>query len=254
MPELYDLAELNLIEDSEIIRILARCPEIERMRFNEGEYLITQGDHSMDTFLVIDGGYVVERTDPDCEGCPPQFMASVLSDETTPSFVGEMAYLGGGFRTASVRSSGRTYTLCLKPEHMDILVEEFPFFTKVLCRQFTARLTEANDLLKLHHDRLAMETQRHFLQPGDVLFEKGEKADALFQLIRGVLRCKEAEGGVTEPFTIDGFVEPLPYFQETIWPYTVVVETPAVVVEVSKNSKLELTRNYPDLVLNLLQT
>jgi CRP-like cAMP-binding protein len=254
MPESYDLAELNLAEDSEIIRILDRCPGIERMRFNEGEYLIEQGDRSMDTFLVIDGGYVVERSDPDSEGCQPQFMASVLSDQTTPSFVGEMAYLGGGFRTASVRSFGRTYTLCLKPEHMDTLVEEFSFFTRILCRQFTARLTEANDLLKLHHDRLVMDTEKHFLGPGNVLFQKGEKADALFQLVRGVLRCKDDESGATEPFTIDGFIEPLPYFQETIWPYTVVVETSAVVVEVSKNSKLALTRNYPDLVLNLLQT
>jgi len=149
------------------------------------EYLIRENDEGLETFLVIDGGYVVERSDPNVREGSPQIIASVISDPCKPSFVGEMAYLGGGFRTASVRSAGRTLTACLRPNHMEILIEEFPFFTKILCKQFTERLMEANDLLRIHHERTAMDTKKWFLEPGEVLLRKGEKASSLFQLVQG---------------------------------------------------------------------
>ena len=251
MAETYEIRDLNLPENSEIGRLFLKCPEIELRRFAEGEYLIRETDESLETFLVIDGGYVVERSDPSVREGSPQIITSVISDLSNPSFVGEMAYLGGGFRTASVRSAGRTFTFCLKPDHMEILIEEFPFFTKILCKQFTQRLMEANDLLRIHHERTVMETKKWFLEPGEILFKEGEKASSLFQLVQGILRCADEEEG--EPLTIDGFVEPLSYFKESTWPKTVKAETRALVVEVSLNSKLAFTRNYPGLVLNLLQ-
>ena len=168
-------------------------------------------------------------------------------------FVGEKAYLGGGFRTASVRSSGKTYTLSLKPEYLDVIINEFPAFTSILCRQFTSRLTKANRLLKEANENLFMESKLIIKQPGEIVTKMGEKAETLYQLVDGVLVGEEKKETNHPANTLLGFVDPGPFFRDGEYGTTVKAKTVVYLTAISKNSKLGVIRNFPELILKLYQ-
>ncbi len=253
MPEPFDIEHLKLPEDSEFHQLLDRCPEIEKIRFRDGEYLIREGEECMDVFLVLQGSYVVEPSGPAREEQPRDALAIITSGPDAPSFVGEMAYLGSEPRSASVRSSMASYTLCLKPEHLDIIINEFPLFTRILCQQFSTRLNETTAALRESHDRLYMDVERVFAQPGQMLIEQGQQADTLYQLIDGTLVRAEA-GQVKSLAPQDmfmGFVEPGPYFFDGVYGATVKAETSAILAAISHASKVAVVRNFPELLIHL---
>jgi len=253
--ESYAVTDLHLTEDSPILDLLSACPEVEPLLFHEGEYLVREGEDSGDTFLVVHGGYVVETSLPDTNDEKREILTSVLSTEDDPSFVGEMAYLGGEFRTASVRSVGATYTFCLKPSHVDMLIAEFPFFTRILCRQFTKRLTEANELLKIYRQGMVLQAEQRFLKAGEILLRRGERAETLFQLVRGKLIYEpdSAEVKPPRPDLFSGFVEPAEFFRAGVWKRTVLTETNAVVIAIDGESRLAVIRNYPEVAVEILR-
>lgn len=157
MPVPFDLAGLGIGDDSEYLKLLERCPDIRLARYDDGEYLTREGDSTREIFIILKGACVVEVNTVRRGGRAPNALATVLSDLRNPSFVGEMAYLGGGFRSASVRASGGTFAFVLKPAHLDILMAEFPLFTRILCRQFAARLAEANGALRECQEQRAID-------------------------------------------------------------------------------------------------
>ena len=115
MPEACDLALLALPEASELRRLCTRCPDIEALRFREGECFIREGEEDRDVYLVLDGAFVVEKA-PAEPGGRPAMLAGVSCEPGAPVFVGEMAYLGTGLRSASVRRSGSSHALRLRGE------------------------------------------------------------------------------------------------------------------------------------------
>lgn len=247
MPTSYDVADLNIPQTSEIHALLKQLPDIEAVRFQDGEYLIRQGEAVADTFIVVSGNYVVEQSGAGRKKQPLGTLAIVMSDVDSPSFVGEMAYMGGGFRTASVRSSGSTCALKLKPKHMDVIIAKFPFFTSILCKQFTARLEEANKVLKT----LSVESTLVMKIAGELVIEKGEKAETLYQLVDGSL-VREGNDEVIYPDQVhSGFIDPGPFFRDGEYGSTVKAETASSLVGISKDSKLAVIRNFPELILKL---
>lgn len=255
MPNSIALSDINLPEHSEVIDLLKRCPDIQALRFVEEEYLIREGDSSMNMFLVIEGAFVVEQEGSLSEGGRPRILGRAVSDPYTPIFVGEMAYLGGGFRAASIRSSGRTDSLALNPEHLDSIIEEFPALTRSLCKQFTQRLSEANQMINEYQNLLKMETEQLFLEKDAVLFNQGSQPEKLFQLVQGKL-VSEKDGVIKQLAAWDcpkGLIEPAAFLRGDPWPVTVKTETPAAVVAISGDSKLAVIRNFPELVADLLK-
>ncbi|HIJ64506.1 MAG TPA: cyclic nucleotide-binding domain-containing protein [Candidatus Hydrogenedentes bacterium] len=253
MAETFDLADLDIPEDSEYRRLLEACPDAEPKRFSDGDLLITEGDRSQEIFLVLRGAYVVEQARPCGNDAPGAALATVISSLDRPSVVGEMAYLGDTQRTASVRSSGTTFTLCLKPKHLDVIIEDFPAFTQILCRQFSRRLKEANEIVKKNERERAMNVDQVMKSAGQVVFAKGEPADVLYQIIDGVLVREEDGSQITAQTAPDGFVDPLPFFRGGTYASTVRAKNPAMLVSIAKESKLAIIRNYPQLLLSALQ-
>lgn len=249
----FDLAKLNIPPSSEIHKLLEKCPDIKMLLFEDGEFIVREKDPTMDTYIVLRGNYVVEqaRTDPKKES--PDTLDIVMVDEGSIAFVGEMAYFGGGFRTASVRSSSMTYTLCLKPEYMETIISEFPFFTSILCRQFTTRLVEANRLLREWDDRFSVESKLVLKNPGETVLEKGERAETLYQLVEGILVREEDNETISLDQTCDGFIDPGPFFGDGEYESTVKTKSMAYVVAFPKNSKLTVIRNFPGLILKLYE-
>lgn len=253
MPSSFNIEELNIPQSSEIHVLIKRCPDIEMFLFSDDEYLIRENDASDDTFMVLRGNYIVEQSRSESEKVPPG-MLDIVTDEDNPvSFVGEMAYLGGGFRTASVRSSGKTYTLCLKPEYLDVIIAEFPAFTSILCKQFTSRLTESNRYIKEADERLLIDSKLIVKKAGEMVMKRGEKAETLYQLVDGDLVGEDKKETNYPANTLLGFVDPGPFFRDGEYGTTVKAKTLTYLTAISKNSKLSVIRNFPELILKLYQ-
>jgi CRP-like cAMP-binding protein len=249
MPTPFNPRGLKIPQTSELHGLIEQFPDIEPLMFEDGEYLIRQDEAITDTFIVVSGNYVVEHSSTGPERRPLKTLAVSSGDVDRPSFVGEMAYLGGGFRTASVRSSGPTYTLKLKGKHVEVIIAEFPSLTRILCKEFTARLKEANEILK----DLSIESRLIAKPAGDSVFQKGEKAETLYQLVSGSLIYEEADETIDAVQKDFGFVGPGPFFQDGHYGFTVKTETPCSLVAIPKDSKLAVIRNYPELVLKLFE-
>ena len=254
MPEAFDLARLELEEDSEVRRLLAAHGDIETLRFKDGEYLVRENEDSLDVFLVLKGAFVVERTSnrPDL---PPMILATVLCDLEKPGIVGEMAYLGTHRRSASVRSSGGSFVAKLKPTHVDAVINDYPGLTRAICAQFSWRLRETSRALAELQGRFAMSPQQRLAKPGERLFSKGDPAGTLFQLVTGSVRLDGDRGDeLLHPENLQqGFLEPGPFLRNRLHASTATVESPSFLVAIDREFLHAVVRGYPELVVGLLE-
>ena len=254
MPEAFDITVLGREDPSEINQLLLRCPDIEPRRYRDGEYLIHENEEDQDLFIVVKGAYTVEHP-PLLPSGPPVILASVMCDPFRISIVGEMAYFGDYRRTASVRSSGNTYALCLKPRHIDVITDGFPALTRVILQQFTRRLKESNDALREFQNKFALAVTKHMLHSGEVLFVKGDPSPALYQLLIGSLDL-ERDGQktvATHESLFQGFLEPKAYFRNQGHLVTATAQTDCILVSVDQAHKETLVRCYPELASRIME-
>jgi len=250
VPEAYDIAQLGLGEHSEIRELLAQCTDIEARRFRDGEFLVLEGEESSDLFIILDGACVVERPGGS-PGAAPSILATISADPLNPAILGEMAYFGTQRRSASVRSAGCTHALCLHSHHIETIVESYPGLLKLIFRQFTQRLLEANQTLKEMQARFSMAAQRRMANAGERLFTEGEAASSLFQLVIGEIRL-ESGGEVTlvTPASLpQGFLDFEAFLSQGSHRVTATVETSAFLVVVDGTCREAVVRSCPDLVL-----
>ena len=254
MPEPFDPERLELDADSEVCRLLTDHPEIEALRFKDGEYLVREHEDSLDVFLVLKGAFVVERASPRPD-LPAVILATVLCDLEKPGIVGEMAYLGTHRRSASVHSSGSSFVLRLKPAHIDTVINDFPGLTRTICAQFSWRLRETSRALAELQGRFAINPKQHLAKAGETLFSKGDPATTLYQLVTGSVRLTRDSGdeclGPEQVF--QGFLEPEPFLRNRLHTATAVVESAAFLVAVDRDFVLALVRGYPELALRMLE-
>ncbi len=256
MPKPIERSNLNIPEDSELHRLLDQCPDIEPVRFGDGEYLANAGEESDEIYLVLRGGYVVEQPSPEAGKRPTPLAVSLTDDAASPSFVCELSYLGAGFRTASVRSSGNTDVLRLRPDQLDTIIDGFPQLTRILCRQLAVRVKETTELVKEHAQLLSMDGEQLVRRPGEVVFAKGEPAERLYQFIDGDLAriTDDGEEPIGPQGDLRGFLEPAPYFRDGCYTSTVIATSRSILVAIAKNSKLAVIRSVPELAADCLET
>ena len=184
MPVPITLGEIRSLALNEIRDLTIVHPEITPLLYREGEWLFQESDTSNKVFIVLQGTYAVEKES-----------AGMVLDEVTCdvgnfAIVGEMAYLGGQQRTASVRARTECHVLVLSPEHLETVMERFPMLTRVICRQFALRLKAANealqelraDLALLGHGRgqtIVREAKSHLIAPGSWNLKVGRKGTTL---------------------------------------------------------------------------
>jgi len=246
MPKFFDISELDVM-DTEIPQLLKACTDSRQLCFSDGEYLFCEDDESTEIYIILRGAFVVEQKTGEAG---LQTIASHCNEESAPCFVGEMAYFGDGCRTASVRSSGTTYALELKSEHLEIIIEQLPSFTQILCRQFTARLKEANDELKEIVATNAIPVVQVDAKAGEEIVVQGAAAGKLYQLIWGDLQWEQDGLPVMGGVVLD-FVEPGAFFSDQPYAVTVRARTDACLVSIEPTSKEAVIRNYPQLILKL---
>jgi len=253
MPDPLDPSTLDLASDPELGPLLAAYPDISPLRFRDGELLVVEGDESQDLFIVRRGSLVVEKAMPDSTQRP---LAQLECRPESPVIIGEMAYFGAQYRTATVRAVGACQALHLKPAHLDAIMAGFPGLTRILCRQFTTRLKEANEELRNLKARFALSAQRRMAQAGEVLFQTGEPAENLFQLVMGSVRIGEGEGSVVARAEDlpGGFVGLEAFLRNSVHDSTTMAEEPCFLAVMTADSREAFLRNYPALVLRLLDS
>jgi CRP-like cAMP-binding protein len=253
MPEPFDLKRLKIADPAPYLELLARCPAVALRRYADEEVLITEGAESRDAFLVLQGSCVVETAPGPESPSRPQTLAIVNATPAAPAFLGEMAPLGTGYRTATVKCSGAVFTAVLPPGSLDVVVNQLPFFTRCLCRQFAERLRQADQVIKDYQRDTALQADLVVRQPGETIFRPGDPADTLFQLVEGAVRVENQAGQKT--FTAaqlhDGFLEPAPFFRNAPYESTATAETTVMLVAVSSQSIKAVVRRYPGLLLGL---
>lgn len=254
MPEPFEIATFDLPADSEIHALIAACPGITGVRFTNDEFVVHGTDTAQDVYILLRGNCLVEQPDAPRERTPGNELAIISAEPDAPVFVGEMAYLGGGFRSASVRSVLNCFTLRLAPEHLDTIIDRLPGLTRILCRQFARRLSEANVFIKNFQRLSAMDVSQRMMAPGETLVEAGAPADTLFQLIDGLL---VEEGPTPRRIKPAGdapvFVGVRPFFAAGRHPHTIVARTPAIVLGLGRSRIDAVIRNFPELALQIIQ-
>ena len=253
MPEPFVIEDLGLPEGSVYHRLLARCPDIELRRYEDGEYLTREGDTSHEVFLVIRGAGVAEVRASEEGRHPGDDVSHIHATPDAPSFVGVVAYLGTKYRQASVRSSGTSDALVLRRAHLDVIVTEFPMLTRVLCKQFTVHLETSLGIIKDYQRIRHMKTTPVVKEPGEVLFTRGDRADSLYQLLDGQLVQETDNGEVTlsSRDLYEGLVEPAPFFLSGTRESRVAAKTRATLLRIAGDSVLAVVRRYPALLLQL---
>lgn len=253
MPDPLDPTTLDLGSDPELGPLLAAHPDIEPLRFRDGERLVVEGEDSQDLYVLLKGALVVEKALPDGTQRP---LAQLDCRPQAPAIIGEMAYFGAQRRTATVRAVGSCQVLHLKPRHLDAIMAGFPGLTRILCRQFTVRLSEANQELRDLRGRFDLAARLHMAQPGERLLQAGETAQPLFQLTLGSVRVEEdgTSRVVRAEDLPDGFLGLEAFLRGTPHPFTATAEEPSFLAVIEAGRREAFLRSYPALVLQMLQS
>lgn len=255
MPNPFNLDLLHLPQGSEVHELIRLCPDAEPMRFGDGELLVAPGDPGKDIFLVLRGSCLIEHADAPEERTHGHELAVIEGTPAAPVFVGEMAYLGSGRRTAVVRSALNVFALRLQPAHVDIIIERFPSFTRILCRQFCRRLAEADELLRREQSKTTMQTRQVSYEAGQIVFEKGQPAHATYQVVFGDV-VEECDGEAPREWSYAGaepvFLGTREFLAGGAYGSTVRAKSHAMLLVVGQESRHALIRNYPDIALRLL--
>ena len=255
MPEPFDLTRLSLPENSEIHRLLERCEGIEALRFLDGDNLMVEGESSQETYIVLRGSFVVEQgADGENAGSGTPLAVRTVTEDA-PVFIGEMAYLGDSIRSATVRSSGAVFTLCLHPEHIDTIIDEFPFFTRILSKQLTRRVRESGEIIKSYVEKFDMKTAQVARQAGDEIAAAGAPVDCLYQLVDGALIKDSPQGAETitaGTYPLD-MINAEEFFAGTPYPASIRAKTNVILVSIDKSSRMAVIRNYPELAAHYLK-
>ena len=255
MPEPLDPSRLPPGVPPGVTELLQEVSGAELVRYRDGERLVSEGDTDHQLFLVVDGSLVIEKASA-LPGGPVLQLATLACDPEHLTVVGEMAAFGAPERTASVRSVGASLALRFPDGSIDTLLAGHPYFTRLLCEQFTQRLQEANEALRTLQRRFELAPERRMAQPGEVLFRSGEAGSHLHQLLMGAVDL-EMEGGpcrrVAPQDLPDGLLEPEAFLRGRPHRFTATVADSAFLLIIDDSKKEALIRSHAALVAKLLE-
>lgn len=254
MPDPVDLTALDPATPPEVLALLRRCPDVEPLKYRDTECLVTEHEKDRDIFLVLHGSLRIERSGDSTTGST-KILATLSCEPESPGIVGEMAYFGAQRRSATVRSVGATLALRLKPRHFDVIFEHLPGLTQLLCRQFTQRLQESNETLLGFQRRFDLAPERRMAEAGEVLFEVGDSADSLFQLLMGTIDLgREGQVEMVGPQDLsEGFLEPSAFLRGGKHTAKATVASSAFLLVINAERKEAFLRSYPQVALKLLE-
>ena len=136
-------------------------------------------------------------------------------------------------------------------------MDGFPGLTQLVCRQFTSRLQECNNLIKRMQQALAMSMEQKQFFEGEILFRRGQDTSKLYQLITGEVELNRSDASpvrVGPENLFRGFLEPAPFLRCAPQVCTATALSPLMVISIDQASRIALIRNYPELALKMLES
>ncbi len=255
MPEALDPSRLPADAPPGVAELLQEVSGAELVRYRDGQRLVTEGDTDRQVFLVLEGSLVIEKASA-LPGGPVLQLATLACDPEHLTIVGEMAAFGAPERTASVRSVGASLALRFPDGAMETLLSGHPYFTRLLCEQFTQRLQETNEALRTLQRRFELAPERRMAQPGEILFRAGDPGRNLHQLLMGSVDLEE-EGGkcrrVAPQDLPEGLLEPEAFLRGRAHRFTATVADSAFLLIIDDAKKEALIRSHAALVAKLLE-
>jgi hypothetical protein len=226
---------------------------IQRMRCQDGEVVLHEGDPDDSVYFLEEGSLVVEQ---EVSGGSRHVLKVLSNTEEAEQMVpfGEMSHQLDGKRSASIRSSGASVVVRLEGGAFESIFRDFPDLARVLNLKLVERLRDANARLKELVQQLDPPVVREMVLQSRILFREGESATDLWQCAAGILH-EVRQGGSRieiEPDQ-DGFVDPLSFFRHGKWTRTVEVATGSFLLRWSLDHPADVFRFHPELALRLLR-
>lgn len=171
------------------IELFERCP---LRRFRQGERIIEQGSQGNSFFVICGGGVKVLRED----GGARKELATLQEG----AFFGEMAFLSGAPRTASVEScSDDTQLLEISAPLLAQLSHRHPQVAQALkkfCRQrLLSNVMSTSAFFRPFGKKDRKELVEHFrardVQRGTVIIREGERSEGLYVLLSGEVEVQK---------------------------------------------------------------
>ena len=132
---------INLLDETDILKVARSCTTV---RVRAGEELIRKDDISDELYIVTDGSFKVYD-----DSYGEDFVHAIL---TKGAIFGEMSFLDGTPRSASVKAISNGSLLKMGKKEFDTLLVNNPdtalLFLFTLARVVTRRLREVNDALR----------------------------------------------------------------------------------------------------------
>jgi len=169
--------------------------KIDLRTLGPGETLFSEGDEGSTLFFVAAGELLVSARGDD--GAP--VLLGVLS---AGDVAGEISFLSGVPRTATIRSRTRADLLALDRNALAPLVKKHRHVADALSRLYAERVLDGvlarsrlfGRLPRTDRDALARRLKPVAARPGDVLVREGESDAGLFLVRRGAVRVTVRKG------------------------------------------------------------
>jgi CRP-like cAMP-binding protein len=189
------LPVLPLFAELPAYRVRAVARQVGIARYRAGELLCEAGAPEGPMFVIMEGAAHVVLAGQDAP----------VAVVTAGDFVGEVAALYGGPRTASVVARDEVEALAFAPSLLRALTREFPSFREAIEEVARERMRESlprlSPLLRRMDDATREGVYRLFelvaLPEGTLLLTEGEPADALHLIAAGEVELYGGPFGVT---------------------------------------------------------
>lgn len=234
--------------------------EMEWIGLPAGEYLFRQGDPGDFLYLVYQGGlHIIIKKEDGSE--------ITVAEVGAGKPLGEIQFLSGGNRTASVMASHPSELLRLSKQAFDRLAEKNPEILHQMAEIIRQRLRRDQlvsmlpllcgpvDTEMLHS--IESETEWIWLPEGEVLFRAGDVGDSFFLLISGRLSAAvyDADGNekIVGEVRRGEIVGEMSLFTGDPRSATIYAARSSELVKFSKVAFERLTSQYPAVIMHIVQ-
>lgn len=227
-------------------------------RVDEDQIVVTEGERADSVFVLIEGSLVVTKT---IEGHD-----AVLAELNAPgTVVGEMVSLGGGLRTATVKTNAPSELYSIPATMFQTLLTTDRDFAEHLSA-LAVRRAEEGELAEIIVERLgvtdpsrvaaacsAVEWRK--LEAGEVLFNEGDPSDAVYFVVRGRLR-REQQNSDAPIGTVGkgGLIGDLGVLSDTPRLGRVVALRHSVVAEMTDDTFLGIAESQPGVLVDMARS
>lgn len=104
--------------------------------YEAGSHIFVEGETSQDLYMLVSGKLDVLKGD------------KKITDISTPgSLFGEMSFLLGEKRTATIKSASKVKTICIPKDQISLFLIEFPDVSREITKLLAQRLDETSQIL-----------------------------------------------------------------------------------------------------------